>query len=181
VVQHLIVEGVQTEFDLTAEQFHLSDIFHLMVQFVTQAIHAEIHEVVEAKALTQVAEVDCNFFPIDPHEVLVLNLQWLILDQFLDHVSQFPTGPALLKISIIEFSHRFVMIIVYHFELLLFVGVEVYDGLLGHAEPGGFDFLVGLRHEDVRVKWFVQIRVVSQLISQIGDLVHEQLLHFRFE
>lgn len=123
MVQHLLVERVQTEFDLTAEQFDLSDVFHLVVQFVTQAIHAEIHEVVEAKALAQVAKVDCNFFPIDTHEVVVLNLQWLVLDQFLDHVCEFPAGPALLKISIIEFSHRFVMIIVYHFELLLFVGV----------------------------------------------------------
>lgn len=57
----------------------------------------------------------------------------------------------------------------------------MYDGLFGHAEPGGFDFLVGLRHQDVGVKGFVQIRVVGQLIRQIGDLVHEQLLHFRFE
>lgn len=123
MVEHLIIQRLKAEFDLTTEQFDLSDIFHLVVQFVTQTIHAEIDEVVEAKALTQVAEVNCNFFPIDPHEVLVLNLQWLILDQLLDHVSEFPTGPALLKISIVKFSHRFVMIIVYHFELLLFVGV----------------------------------------------------------
>jgi hypothetical protein len=73
------------------------------------------------------------------------------------------------------------VIVVNHLELLLFVGVQVDDGLLGHAEPGRFDLLVRLGHEYVGLERFVQVRVVGQLVGQISDVVHEQLLHFGFE
>jgi len=53
------------------------------------------------------------------------------------------------------------VIVVNHLELLLFVGVQVDDGLLGHAEPGRFDLLVRLGHEYVGLERFVQVRVVG--------------------
>lgn len=106
-----------------------------------------------------------DFLPIDAHEVLVLDLQWLVLYQLLDHVGQLPTAPALLEIRLVEFGDRLVVVVVDHLELLLSVGVEVDQGLFSHAEPRGFSFLVGLRHQDVFLEWFVQVGVVGEVLG----------------
>lgn len=181
VVQDVEVERVESELDLAAEQLDLPDILHVVVEFVAQHIHTEVDEVVQAETFAQVAQVERDFLPIDPYEVLVLDLQGLVLDQLLEHVGQFLAGPAFLKVRVVELRHSFVVIVVDHLELLLLVGVQVYDGLFGHAEPGWFDFLVGVGHEDVGGERFVQVRVVGQVLGQVGDVVHEQLLHFGFE
>lgn len=153
---------------------------HVLVEFRPEAVDAKVNEGGEAEVL-DVAEVVGYLLPVDADLVEVVHFERLVLNQFLDHVGELPGGPALLEVGLVELGHCGLVFAVDGLEVLLLGLVQLDEGLLRHAEARGFHTFVSVGHQDVRISGFVQIRMVGQVVSQVCDVVHHQLLHLGFE